>query len=164
MKHAFLAARALFFVVLMPGVVAGYVPLRLVNFSSPAAGPASAAAAVVILAGVAALAWCVFDFFAAGRGTLAPVDPPRQLVVRGLYRFTRNPMYNAVALILAGEALLFRSTVVLWYAAVVAALFHLFVVFYEEPALTSRFGDGYRDYRRAVPRWGMTTRPYRKQE
>ena len=90
------------------------------------------------------IAW---DFFAMGKGTLGPIDPPRVLVVSGLYRFTSNPMYNGVLAVIMGEAWLF-------------VLFHLFVVLYEEPALTSQFGDSCRVYRRAVPRRGFRTRPF----
>ena len=105
---------------------------------------------------------CVWDFFATGKGTLAPIDPPRFLVVQGLYRFTRNPMYNGVVALILGEAGLFRSVALVEYALLVLVLFHLFVVLYEEPALESQFGEAYRAYRRAVPRWGFTTRPFQE--
>lgn len=160
----FLALRALFFVALLPGVIAGYVPYRLLLRSGPPglpeAGVSSIAAFALIAAGVLVLLRCVWDFFASGEGTLAPVDPPRHLVVRGLYRYTRNPMYNGVGAILLGEAWLFRSGAVLRYAALVLAAFHLFVVLYEEPALETRFDGAYLEYRRRVPRWGFTTRAY----
>jgi protein-S-isoprenylcysteine O-methyltransferase Ste14 len=98
--------------------------------------------------------------FFRGGTTLAPIDPPRQLVVRGLYRFTQNPMYNGVVAILLGETWLFGSVPLLQYAVVIFVLFHLFVVIYEEPALESRFGESFRAYRAKVPRWGLTARPY----
>ena len=79
-----------------------------------------------------------WDFFAAGKGTLAPIDPPRFLVVRGLYRFSRNPMYNGVIALILGEAWLFGSIGLAEYALLVLIFFHLFVVLYEEPALESR--------------------------
>ncbi len=160
-----LAARAIFFVMLLPGAVAGYVPFLLLQWTHRlrASGmtPTAVAAVTIVATGVAVLSWTVWDFFAQGEGTLAPIDPPQHLVVRGLYRFTRNPMYNGVALILFGEALLFRSGVVACYALFVCVLFHLFVVFYEEPTLISRFGGAYLRYRAAVPRWGFTLRPFR---
>ena len=161
---AFLALRSLFFLILIPGTVAGYIPLRILQGSRqpfiPTLSAASVLAGCVILFGASVLLRCVWDFFSAGRGTLAPVDPPRLLVVRGLYRFTRNPMYNGVLAVLLGEAWLFRSTVLLQYAALVFFMFHLVVVVYEEPALESKFGESYRAYRRAVPRWGFTVRPF----
>ena len=83
----------------------------------------------------------VWEFFAAGDGTLAPIDAPRQLVVSGLYRFTRNPMYNGVVAVLLGQAWFFSSVRLLEYAATVLVCFHLFVVLYEEPSLESRFGE-----------------------
>ncbi|HEX7183317.1 MAG TPA: isoprenylcysteine carboxylmethyltransferase family protein [Thermoanaerobaculia bacterium] len=156
----FLALRSLFFLVLIPGTVAGYIPLRILRSSErlfvPSLSAASVPAGCLILFGASVLLRCVWDFFSAGRGTLAPVDPPRLLVVRGLYRFTRNPMYNGVLAVLLGEAWLFRSTALLSYAALMFIIFHLVVVVYEEPSLESRFGESYQAYRRAVPRWGFT--------
>jgi len=102
----------------------------------------------------------VWDFFGAGRGTLAPFDPPRHLVVSGLYRFTRNPMYNGVALLLIGEAWLFQSLALWKYAALVFVMFNVMVMAYEEPTLESQFGESFRIYKRAVPRWGFTTRAF----
>ena len=162
--RALLAIRALFFVAILPGVVAGYVPYRILLASSgfhfPALHPASVAASVLALIGVIVLLRCVWDFFARGKGTLAPIDPPRHLVVSGLYRYTRNPMYNGVLAVLLGEAWLFSSTSMLEYALFVIVAFHLFVVLYEEPVLDAQFHESYRAYRKAVPRWGFTTRPY----
>lgn len=162
--RALLALRALFFVVLMPGTVTMYLPLAILRsrgqWVAPPVSLGTVAAAFLVVVGLAVLLRCVWDFFSAGRGTLAPVDPPRHLVVRGLYRFTRNPMYNGVLAILLGEAWLFRSWALATYAALVFILFHLFVVLYEEPNLESRFGEDYRAYRRAVPRWGFTPRAF----
>ena len=160
----FLALRSLLFLILIPGTVAGYVPLRILRASRPWFFPGPSAASLLsgclILLGVAVLLLCVWDFLSAGRGTLAPFDPPRLLVVRGLYRFTRNPMYNGVLAVLLGEAGLFRSIALLQYAVIVFIVFHLVVVVYEEPSLDSRFGESYRAYRRAVPRWGFTVHPF----
>ena len=158
-----LALRAVFFVLLLPGTVAGYVPFSILHSEDrlrvPEPSLSSFGAGILAIAGTAVLLRCVWDFFAKGKGTLAPIDPPRVLVVSGLYRFTRNPMYNGVLALIVGEAWLFGSVSLLEYALVVLIVFHLFVVFYEEPALTSQFGESYRAYRRAVPRWGFTTRP-----
>jgi len=160
-----LALRSVLFVLLLPGTVAGYVPFWIISathhFNPIDLSVSSVVAATLILAGVVALGRCVWDFFASGHGTLAPIDPPRYLVVQGLYRFTRNPMYNGVLAILFGEAWIFESSALLKYALLVFILFHLFVRFHEEPSLESRFGESYRRYRKAVPRWGITVRPFR---
>jgi len=160
----FLALRALLFVLLLPGTIAGYVPYRMLHARNllrlPDLSLSSAAAGALALVGAAVLLRCVWDFFAAGQGTLAPVDPPRRLVVRGLYRITRNPMYNGVVALLLGEAWLFGSVALVEYAGAVFVAFHLFVVLYEEPTLAARFGDSYREYRKHVPRWGFTVHPY----
>lgn len=164
---AFLAARSLVFLILIPGTVAGYIPFRILARSGqlfvPPLSVGAALAVGVGLIGICVLLRCVWDFFAAGRGTLAPIDPPTRLVVRGLYRFTRNPMYNGVLVLLLGEAWLFRSTALLQYAILMFVIFHLMVIVYEEPALEARFGESYRSYRAAVPRWGFTVRPFRAQ-
>lgn len=162
--QAFLALRSVLFVILIPGTVVGYIPLQILQNATQTVAPAwsltSLPAAGLFLVGVSVLLRCVWDFFAAGRGTLAPFDPPKILVASGLYRFTRNPMYNGVLAALAGEAWLFRSVPLLEYAALMFLIFHLVVVIYEEPTLVSQFGDSYRVYRRAVPRWGFTLRPF----
>jgi protein-S-isoprenylcysteine O-methyltransferase Ste14 len=160
----FLAARSIFFVVLLPGTVAGYVPFRLLHSGGqlrwPALSLSACLAALTTLVGAVVLLASVWEFFAAGHGTLAPIDPPRQLVVSGLYRFTRNPMYNGVVAVLLGQAWFFSSVRLLEYAATVLVCFHLFVVLYEEPSLESRFGESYLSYRKAVPRWGFTVHPF----
>ena len=121
-------------------------------------------AALAVLAGAGVLLSCVWHFTVAGRGTLAPVDPPTRLVVSGLYRFCHNPMYSGVLTILVGEAWLFSSLTLLEYAAVVLVLVHLVVMLYEEPALDRKFGESYRSYRAAVPRWGIALHPYPRYE
>ena len=162
--RAGLALRSLTIVVLIPGTVAVFVPLQILQADGGIAWPRLDAASVpavgLVLFGFSILLRCVWDFFAQGKGTLAPFDPPKHLVVSGLYRFTRNPMYNGVLAALVGEAWLFRSTALLEYAGAVFSLFHVFVVAYEEPALASQFGASYRVYRGAVPRWGFVLRPF----
>jgi protein-S-isoprenylcysteine O-methyltransferase Ste14 len=163
-SKTFLLLRSLLFVILIPCTVAGYIPLRILQASKqlfiPGLSAASVLAGCLALIGACVLLLCVWDFFSAGRGTLAPFDPPKLLVVRGLYRFTRNPMYNGVLAALLGEAWLFRSAALLQYAVLMFIMFHLVVVIYEEPALESRFGESYRTYRGAVPRWGFTVHPF----
>ena len=97
--------------------------------------------------------WCVWEFFSEGRGTLAPIDPPKHLVVRGPYKYVRNPMYVSVVTILLGEAVFFSSKQILLEAAIFMAMTYLFVVFYEEPTLRRLFGESYEKYMQTVGRW-----------
>ena len=99
------------------------------------------------------LFWCVRDFYVAGKGTLAPWAPPKRLVTQGLYRFSRNPMYLSVLLILAGWALMFSSRTLWVYAVVIAIAFHLRVVLGEEPWLAQTHGEEWTAYRSKVSRW-----------
>lgn len=96
---------------------------------------------------------CVWDFIVRGDGTPAPIDPPRQLVIAGLYKYTRNPMYVGVLTVIVAEAILSSSLALLAYAGLLFLCFHAFVVFYEEPALQRRFGEDYAAYCGRVPRW-----------
>ncbi len=107
----------------------------------------------LIAIGAIIYARCAWDFGRHGKGTPAPIDPPKELVVRGLYKFTRNPMYVGVFLALMGEALLFESINLTLYALLVLLAFHLRVVYYEEPVLRQSFGEGFEKYCRVVPRW-----------
>ena len=108
---------------------------------------------IPILFGIFVYIRCAWSFGSAGKGTPAPIDPPKKLVVQGLYRYVRNPMYVGVLALLIGESILFSSLVLFLYAAVVFLCFHLFVVLYEEPTLRDKFGDSYRQYCDSVPRW-----------
>lgn len=148
-----LLLKNLLFTVLVPGTVAVYVPLRIAEGRAVGSGWAVVAALPLYLLGAAIYAWCVWDFATFGRGTPAPIDAPRKLVVRGLYRHVRNPMYVGVLAVLLGHAVLFGSAVLLVYAACVGTAFHLFVRLYEEPHLERLFGDAYRAYRADVGRW-----------
>ena len=113
----------------------------------------AASGVAVLMAGVVLLLWCVRDFYVAGKGTLAPWAPPQQLVSVGLYRVSRNPMYIAVLLILAGWTLAFRSRGLAVYTIAMMLAFHLRVVFGEEPWLARRYGRGWERYAARVPRW-----------
>lgn len=146
--------KTLIFTIVVPCAVTVWIPRWL--FPSELIRPIGRAGyfgLFPIAAGAALYLWCAWDFATAGRGTPAPVDPPKVLIARGLYRFTRNPMYVGVLSVLLGEALLFSSPALLGYTGAVFLLFHLFIVFYEEPALGRQFGENYRTYRAAVPRW-----------
>jgi protein-S-isoprenylcysteine O-methyltransferase Ste14 len=107
----------------------------------------------LLVVGIPVLAESIARFVWKGRGTLTPAVPTRHLVISGLYRFVRNPMYVGVVTIIVGEALLLGSGDVLIYAAVVALGFHLFVVLYEEPTLRRTYGAEYDEYRAHVRRW-----------
>ena len=144
--------RALVAFLALPGIVAFAVPLGSAHVLGLAAhlGPGASA---LLLAGLAGLVWCASAFYTSGKGTLAPWSPPRHLVTHGLYRYSRNPMYCSVLLLLAGWALLFASTALAWYAAVVGFAFHLRVVLGEEPWLEHAHGQEWLNYRGNVRRW-----------
>lgn len=150
------AGSALFFV-LAPGVVAGLIPWWLTgwDFGDPGAFwlPVRLVGLVVLIAGVGVLLHAFVRFVVEGVGTPAPVAPAQRLVVGGLYRYVRNPMYLAVLAAIVGQALLLGRLGLLAYAAVVAAAFVTFVRWYEEPTLRRQFGEEYDAYRQAVPAW-----------
>ena len=144
--------RAVIAFLALPGTVAFIAPLWIAT--SYASRQAFNLVAIPILAvGIFLLFWCIRDFYVAGRGTLAPWSPPKRLVIIGLYRFSRNPMYGAVISILLGWAIGFGSLVLAVYAVGMAAIFHLRVIFHEEPWLANEFGEEWVRYRAAVPRW-----------
>jgi protein-S-isoprenylcysteine O-methyltransferase Ste14 len=151
-----IALRSAVFTFLVPGTVGGYLPWLIVRGADTSldALPAWRWLGLVVLAiGLAIYAWCVTDFALAGRGTPAPIDPPKELVVRGLYRFARNPMYVGVLSVIAGQSWLFGSLPLALYALAVFSCFHVFVIAYEEPTLRRHFDGAYERYCAAVPRW-----------
>lgn len=144
-------ARAVIAFLALPGVVAFLVPGAWVWLARlPVHWPLGF---IMIVLGTAGLLWCVRDFYVSGRGTLAPWAPPKELVVVGLYRHSRNPMYVAVALVLLGWAITFLSPGLFVYALAVMAAFHLRVVFGEEPWLARTHGSAWQQYTRRVRRW-----------
>jgi protein-S-isoprenylcysteine O-methyltransferase Ste14 len=158
-----LAARSLLWAVLLPGLFAGYIPWRYFGLRSVVLDlgqPLHWLALLSIALGTFFLGWSVLEFARSGRGTLSPVDPPRNLVVQGPYRHVRNPMYLSVTLIVLGEILLTQSRGLfifwaLWFAGV-----NLFVLGYEEPFLRRQFGAAYAQYTAAVGRWLPRLRPW----
>jgi protein-S-isoprenylcysteine O-methyltransferase Ste14 len=164
MRRAGAALGSAVFFALAPGVVAGLVPWWLTGWqvrSLPAWWlPLRLAGVVLLVAGTAVLVQAFARFVVEGLGTPAPVAPPSELVVGGLYRYVRNPMYLAVLAAIVGQALVLGQLVLLPYAAVVAAAFVAFVHWYEEPTLASEFGDRYQAYRRAVPGWWPRRNPW----
>jgi len=153
----FVLIRTVTYATLFVGLVLVFVPARILSWSG--VGPVGKIGVLhvegmVAAAGGAVLAlWCVLTFALTGRGTPAPFDPPRRLVVRGPYRVVRNPMYIGASLALAGAALFYRSLPLLGYTAVFLLITHVFVVLYEEPTLRRTFAAEYETYCRRVRRW-----------
>jgi protein-S-isoprenylcysteine O-methyltransferase Ste14 len=148
-----LLLKNLFFTFLVPGTVAGLLPWSIVDGAAPATGWTLPIAVLLFARGAAIYSWCVWDFASFGRGTPAPIDAPKRLVVRGLYRYTRNPMYLGVLTFLLGWTLLYQLPGLVLYAALVGTLVHTFVLLYEEPHLEREFADEYRAYKTRVGRW-----------
>mgnify|MGYP001067113914 CR=1 FL=1 len=149
---------------LLPGVVAGYVPWRYFGLHDVLLDWSDArvwAGVACAMAGALLLCACIVEFARRGQGTLSPVDAPRHLVIGGLYRYVRNPMYLSVTMIVLGEAVLARSRSLAVYWAVFFALANVFVIGYEEPALRHQFGKSYNDYAAHVHRWIPTVPPSR---
>jgi protein-S-isoprenylcysteine O-methyltransferase Ste14 len=138
-----------------PGFVLVYFPYWITHFQLPAAEPLwrMLIAFALMLAGLAPLFTSIARFIFEGRGTLVPAVPTERLVVTGLYRFVRNPMYVGVLTTLAGETVLFEKVQIVEYTLVVGLLIYLFVLFYEEPTLLRRYPDDFPRYKRNVPRW-----------
>jgi protein-S-isoprenylcysteine O-methyltransferase Ste14 len=152
-RSAAAAGSSLFFA-LAPGVVAGVIPWALTGWDvQPTWWGWRVLGALVTAAGAAVLIHAFWRFVVEGLGTPAPVAPTRNLVVGGLYRWIRNPMYVAVVACAAGQAGVFGRPVLLAYAAGLLVLFVAFVRGYEEPTLSRQFGAQYEAYRRAVPGW-----------
>jgi protein-S-isoprenylcysteine O-methyltransferase Ste14 len=150
------------FLVVAPGVMAGLVPWLLTGWDST--DPPLAIAVVgagLVVGGTAVVLLAFARFVSEGRGTPAPVAPTDALVVGGLYRHVRNPMYVAVGTTIVGQALLLGRPLLLAYAAAFWAVVAAFVHGYEEPTLDARYGEEYAAYRRAVPAWVPRLRPWR---
>ena len=143
----------LLFTVLVPATVAFYMPFIIWRGRPSANGIAALPAVIVFAIGAAIYFWCLWDFATFGRGTPAPIDPPRRLVVRGLYRYVRNPMYLGVLAMILGWVLCVPVWDLAAYGIGVAAVFHLWVVVYEEPTLRRKFGAEYDEYTARVGRW-----------
>lgn len=151
-----LLLKNLLFTVFVPGILAGYVPVILVGPGQTElanAGLRSLPALFFLGTGMLTYFLCVWSFAVTGRGTPLPVDAPRTLVVTGLYRYVRNPMYLSVLSVVLGWAILTAAPVLVLYLMGLAGGFHLFVIGYEEPTLRRRFGGSYETYCAEVPRW-----------
>ena len=152
--------KTLVFTILVPGTVLLYVPYKIGSFSALTLQLEAFHYFAILpwTIGGTTYAWCAWDFTFKGRGTPAPIDPPKELVARGLYCFVRNPMYLGGLLIVLGHFLWFQSLWLLLYAGGLFLMFHFFVVLYEEPTLRKSFGESYVRYCQSVPRWALRFR------
>jgi protein-S-isoprenylcysteine O-methyltransferase Ste14 len=155
--NIFVLIRAITYATLFISLVLIYVPASLLSRSGivrPASiGLQQIAGMVLAAVGAAIVLWCILTFSFIGKGTPAPFDPPRRLVIRGPYRFVRNPMYIGAGMALAGASLFYESPALLGYTGVFFLVTHLFVIWYEEPVLKGTFGDEYKAYCGRIRRW-----------
>jgi protein-S-isoprenylcysteine O-methyltransferase Ste14 len=156
MKSLFI--RNLIYTILQPGVIAGLIPYlvlsdKVIEVLDQPLGLYQYAGGLIFVAGLIIMLICIGSFATQGKGTLSPADPTQELVVEGLYTYSRNPMYVGVALMLIGESMFFVSIVLWVYAICVVSTFHLFILYFEEPRLKRDFGEKYVIYCRRVKRW-----------
>jgi protein-S-isoprenylcysteine O-methyltransferase Ste14 len=156
-ERTVLVLKTMLFLIVVPGTVLVYAPWRLLKREEGASAPRfpllRVLAPLLWLPGIAILLWSMRQFVVEGEGTPAPAEPPRELVVHGLYRYVRNPMYVGVISVLKGHFLWFQTARHLLYLWALFLLFHGFIVLYEEPALKRKFGESYERYMQQVPRW-----------
>ena len=153
-----LLLRNLVFTILQPGLVAGLVPYFLLKIEDKSFLPDvwtfwQFAGIALMTGGFLIMTICILRFATEGKGTLSPLDPTKKLVVKGLYRYSRNPMYVGVDLLLIGEAVFYQSLFLLGYTTIVLTGFQLFIIFHEEPRLKREFGIEYEEYCRQIRRW-----------
>jgi protein-S-isoprenylcysteine O-methyltransferase Ste14 len=161
-RRARAALGSLAFLLIAPGVIAGLIPWSLTGWHAETESLAlRIAGGLLIVTGVSFLLHAFARFVIEGLGTPAPVAPAQQLVVGGVYRHVRNPMYLAVGTTIVGQALLLGRPELLAYAAIFGVVVFAFVRGYEEPTLAEQFGPSYEEYRRAVPGWLPRLRPWR---
>jgi protein-S-isoprenylcysteine O-methyltransferase Ste14 len=148
------ALKSFLFLIAAPGMVAGYIPLGLLRRGPQIETGVFAWLALPLwILGTTIILWSFWNFLAQGRGTPAPIDPPKELVAVGFYRYTRNPMYVGILAMLIGHFLWFGFWALLIYAAFIFLAFNTFVAYYEEPTLRRKFGAAYEEYCKHVPRW-----------
>jgi protein-S-isoprenylcysteine O-methyltransferase Ste14 len=163
MKILFL--KTIIFTLLIPGTVAVIIPLSIIQGAEIGGTYSMLCGLLLMSIGVVIYAWCAWDFIVFGKGTPAPIDAPKHLVIRGLYHYSRNPMYVGVLFFISGWTLLYTVPLMIVYGLCVVACFQLFVVFYEEPMLEKLFGSEYEEYSLSVNRWlpglfSLTLTPY----
>ncbi|MBM2615825.1 isoprenylcysteine carboxylmethyltransferase family protein [Actinoplanes sp. LDG1-06] len=164
MRRSAAATGSAVFFALAPGTVAGLLPWALTGWRPGAPFghwlPARLLGLLILVAGAAFLVHAFARFVIEGFGTPSPTAPPSHLVVGGIYRYVRNPMYIAVVTTILGQSLLLWRPVLIPYAVAVAAAMVTFVQAYEQPVLTEKFGAEYTTYRRAVPGWWPRLTPW----
>lgn len=151
-----LIIKTLIFIVLVPGSVTVIIPYLILKDSLPTILQFSLPyyfGLLPALSGLIICFWCFADFINKGTGTPSPFDSPKQLVVEGLYRYVRNPMYIGISLVIFGEVIMFSSLLLILYSIILLLIFHINIVYYEEPKLRLEFGGKYDNYRVSVPRW-----------
>jgi len=144
--------KAIFAFLALPGIVAFVLPLIIASFDLWR-NDIWYSGVLILFIGILVLLMCVIEFYRIGKGTLAPWEPPEKLVTSGLYRYSRNPMYIGVLLIICGWCSIFLSPLLLIYVFVIAVVFHLRVVYYEEPWQKETFNKEWDDYKEKTPRW-----------
>ncbi len=148
------ALKSLLFLIAAGGLGAGYIPLALLpRVPQVETGPFAYLAFALWFIGGVTILWCFSDFAFKGHGTPNPLDPPKELVAAGPYRYVRNPIYLGVLTIIVGYFFWFKTIWMLAYAVVVFLVCHLFISLYEEPTLKKKFGAAYENYYNSVPRW-----------
>jgi len=149
--------RNLFFTILQPGIVAGLVPYLIVKEKENDFGHPLLLyhyiAIFLFMAGILITLSCIINFAKKGKGTLSPADPTKKLVIAGLYKYSRNPMYIGVMLVLIGESVFFQQINLWIYTATILIAFNLFIIFFEEPRLRKDFGTAYELYCKKTRRW-----------
>jgi protein-S-isoprenylcysteine O-methyltransferase Ste14 len=153
-----LLLRNLYFTILQPGIVVGLIPYVILRYTGREIAPASLGAthftgAALMIVGVIIAGSCILRFATEGEGTLSPIDPTKKLVIRGLYKYSRNPMYVGAMLALGGETLFWWSPALAIYSTGVFIVFNLFVHLHEEPRCRRDFGDAYAEYCNRTRRW-----------
>ena len=148
-----LLLKSALFTLVVPGTVAVLVPFLLAGDRAVTSGAMLGLAVVLFALGVALYLRAVWDFAVLGKGTPAPIDAPKRLVVQGIYRYTRNPLYISMLTVIAGWAALFGTAVLVAYAGVLFVVYSLFVRLHEEPRLARVFGEEYVAYTQQVGRW-----------
>lgn len=153
-----LLVRNLIFTILQPGIVAGLIPFlilggRLNNILAQPLTFHHYLGVTVFVIGFVIMMTCIISFAVKGRGTLSPADPTKRLVITGLYKYSSNPMYVGVTMILTGEAIFSQSTYLWIYSLFVFAAFNIFILLHEEPRLRNDFGEEYNLYCEKVRRW-----------
>lgn len=164
-----LIVKNVLFTLIVPGFVVGFIPIKILlpgwEICALNIPHGRYIGVLFLVLGGAVYARCVWDFAWTGKGTPAPIDPPRTLIVGGLYRYVRNPMYVGILTILLGEAIFLESTTLCVYTISIWGMFNVFILVYEEPHLRAVFGASYVRYSSQVPRWiPAIFRPFRNDD